>query len=316
MIGSYGNRWANLALGRCDLLLVLGSRLDVRQTGADLSGFVRGKKLIRVDIDDHELRSKHLGGRDICCDVGEFLRAVSDAGGEAPDRGPWLAEIAELRGAWPDEAEYTGRPGINPARFMSELSRASGAAAAYVVDVGQNQMWAAQSLRLRHDQHFITSGGMGAMGFALPAAIGVALSAGGRPVVVISGDGGFQVNLQELETVRRLDSSVKMVVLNNHSLGMVRQFQDELLASRYQSTVVGYGTPDFVAVAKAFGLPARRIAGEVEIGPALEWLWSDRTSAALLEVEMDPDSCISPKILFGNPVYRMTPRRQRGGGTE
>ena len=99
MIGSHGNRWANLALGRCDLLLVLGSRLDVRQTGADLSGFVRGKTLIRVDIDDHELRSKHLGGRDICCDVGAFLRAVTDVGGlPTAHRGSPRSPSCEARG--------------------------------------------------------------------------------------------------------------------------------------------------------------------------------------------------------------------------
>lgn len=311
MIGSYGNRWANLALRRSDALLVLGSRLDVRQTGSDVAAFAAGKRIVRVDVDPAELGARLLDAFTVHRDVGDFLRAALSElhGTSAVNRlATWAAEIAGLRAKWPDIDEYVSIDGINPARFMHQLSQASGSARTYVVDVGQNQMWAAQSLELDEDQRFLTSGGMGAMGFGLPAAIGAALAAGGRPVVGVSGDGGLQVNLQELETVARLELPIKLIVLNNRCLGMVRQFQDDYFDSRRQSTVVGYGCPDFVTVAEAFEIPARTLGEEAQVVAALEWLWADETRPALLEVNLSQRSCVSPKVQFGNPVHRMSPR--------
>jgi acetolactate synthase-1/2/3 large subunit len=323
MIGSYGNRWANLALGRSDALLVLGSRLDVRQTGSDVGAFAAGKMIVRVDVDPAELGAWPLDAFMVQCDVGEFLEAaLSAVDGSRGGRGlaPWAAEIAGLRAQWPDTDEYGSVDGINPAHFMHELSQASRNACAYVVDVGQNQMWAAQSLELSEEQRFLTSGGMGAMGFALPASIGAALAAGSRPVVAISGDGGAQMNIQELETIARLKLPIKLVVLNNGCLGMVRQFQDDYFDSRHQSTVAGYGAPDFVALAEAFGIAALTMREESQAAGALEWLWADESRPSLLEVRLSQESCVSPKVAFGNPVHRMSPRadqaRSRGGTPE
>jgi len=311
MIGSYGNRWANLALGQCDALLVLGSRLDIRQTGSNVAAFASGKRIVRVDVDRTELDARPLHAFTVQCDVGEFLKAaLSAVDGTRGDRrlAEWVGEIASLRAQWPDIDEYGSIDGINPARFMHQLSRTSRSACAYVADVGQNQMWAAQSLELGEEQRFLTSGGMGAMGFSLPAAIGAALAGGSRPVVAISGDGGAQMNIQELETIARLKLPIKLVVLNNGCLGMVRQFQDDYFESRHQSTVAGYGAPDFVALAEAFGIAARTICEESETAAALEWLWADETQPALLDVQLSQRSCVSPKVPFGNPVHRMSPR--------
>jgi acetolactate synthase I/II/III large subunit len=311
MIGSYGNRWANLALGRSDALLVLGSRLDVRQTGSDVAAFAAGKKIVRVDVDPAELGARPLDAFTVQWDVCEFLEAaLSAVDGTRGDRRltEWVGEIEGLRAQWPDIDEYGSVDGINPARFIHQLSQASRSACAYVVDVGQNQMWAAQSLELGDEQRFLTSGGMGAMGFALPAAIGTALAGGSRPVVAISGDGGAQMNIQELETIARLKLPIKLVVLNNGCLGMVRQFQDDYFESRHQSTVAGYGAPDFVALAEAFGIAALTMCEESETAGALEWLWADETRPALLEVQLSQGSCVWPKVAFGNPVHRMSPR--------
>jgi acetolactate synthase-1/2/3 large subunit len=154
------------------------------------------------------------------------------------------------------------------------------------------------------------------MGFALPAAVGATLAAGRAPVVVVAGDGAFQVNIQELQTVRRNRLPIKMVVLNNHSLGMVRQFQESYFESRFQSTVVGYDTPDFARVAQAYDIPARRLDGErLADGPAqdqavrdaLEWLWSDPAEPALLDVDIPMSANVYPKLAFGRPITEMEP---------
>jgi acetolactate synthase-1/2/3 large subunit len=168
-------------------------------------------------------------------------------------------------------------------------------------------MWAAQSSELNQDQRFITSGGMGAMGFALPAAIGVAFAATNRPVVVIAGDGGFQCNIQELQTIARNKLPVKIVILNNGCHGMVRQFQESYFAKRYQSTLVGYSAPSFPKVAEAYGLEARTLSSQSDVNTSIDWLWSDETSPRLLDVMIDLSANAYPKIAFGQPITQMEP---------
>src|SRR6185436_11038437 len=223
-----------------------------------------------------------------------------------PDRAGWLAEIDALRSRWPDTRELDVK-GINPNQFMHELSRVSGAAAAYVVDVGQHQMWAAQSIEVAAGQRFLTSGGMGSMGFALPASIGAAFAAEGRPLVVIAGDGGFQSNIQELQTVVRNRLPVKIVLVNNRCHGMVRQFQESYFEGRYQSTYWGYSAPDFARVAEAYGIAAKTIAAPEETGDALAWLWDRPGEPALLQVMIDTFANAYPKIAFGRPNTEMEP---------
>jgi acetolactate synthase-1/2/3 large subunit len=189
---------------------------------------------------------------------------------------------------------------------MHRLSAVSRNAAAFVTDVGQHQMWAAQSLELLPDQRFLSSGGLGSMGFGLPAAIGAAIAAGGRPVVLVAGDGGFQNNIQELQTVARNELPIKMMIANNRSLGMVRQFQQSYFDSRFQSTVWGYSAPDFAAVASAYGIPSRSIETEESADEALSWLLST-PGPALLDVEISPEANAYPKIAFGLPMTEMEP---------
>jgi acetolactate synthase-1/2/3 large subunit len=237
--------------------------------------------------------------------VARARSAISQADGrEFPDRDRWLAEIAALRRAWPDTAELRDVQGINPNQLMHLLA---GPAAAYVTDVGQHQMWAAQSLELSEGQRFITSGGMGAMGSGLPLAIGAALANPGRPIVLIAGDGGFQLNIQELQTVVRNSLPLKIVVLNNRSHGMVRQFQETYFDQRYVSTLWGYSAPSFVAVAEAYGVAGRAAQSAEDLGEAIEWLWADPKQPALLEVPIDQRANVYPKIAFGRPLTEMEP---------
>ena len=182
LIGSYGNRWANLALANCDFLLVIGSRLDVRQTGADTAGFKEGREIYHIDCEPGEINNRVIGCHAIISEIRPLLSVLTEilepvGPTLAENVNSWLADIETLRRSWPDTDELKGIEGINPNRLMHCLSRGNRDVAAYVVDVGQHQMWAAQSLELLDGQRFLTSGGMGAMGFALPAAIGASCSA-------------------------------------------------------------------------------------------------------------------------------------------
>ena len=308
MIGSYGNRWANQALGEADALLVLGSRLDIRQTGADTASFCKGKRIVHVDCDPTEQNNRITGCVAINSGLSQFIAASQDLLRKmgSIQRPGWIASIAHLRATHPDDSEQPPNTGIHPNRLMHAISLASRACAGYVVDVGQHQMWAAQSLRLELGQFFLTSGGMGAMGYALPAAIGAAHAARG-PVVMIAGDGGMQLNIQELQTVQRGAIPLKMIVVNNHCHGMVRQFQQSYFGSRYQSTVDGYSAPDFTAVSMAYGIPARRISASDQVSQALAWLWQKPLAPALVEVVIGMEINVYPKLAFGRPFPAMEP---------
>jgi acetolactate synthase-1/2/3 large subunit len=190
---------------------------------------------------------------------------------------------------------------------MHQLSGVSVQAAAYLVDVGQHQMWAAQSIEVRADQRWLTSGGMGSMGFSLPAAIGAAVSLAPRPVVVIAGDGGFQCNIQELQTIVRNRLPVKIVVINNHCLGMVRQFQQSYFKEQYQSTLWGYSMPDFARVAQAFGIQSYTVMKQNQVEDGLHALWEDPSAPFLIDVMIDTNTNVYPKIAFGRPLTEMEP---------
>ena len=311
MIGTYGNRWANEALGKCDVLLVIGSRLDNRQTGADIGAFTQGKTIIRVDVDPSEVSWRVRPQIAVVADANEFLGQMLAAPAPVIDRSAWHAEVAALKAAAPDTAEIADVPGVNVARLMHVLSDAATESSAFVTDVGQNQMWAAQSLRMGAGQRLLTSGGMGAMGFSLTAAIGAALADPGRSVVAITGDGGMQVNIQELETVARLGLPIKLVVMDNGCLGMVRQFQEEYFDSCYQSTVWGYGAPDFVKVASAYGIRSRYLDVEDGMAAAAEWLM-DGDTPALLHVRLATETRVRPKVAFGKSIFELEPPPNSG----
>jgi acetolactate synthase-1/2/3 large subunit len=309
MIGSYGNRWANWALGTADFLLVLGSRLDVRQTGSEIQSFKGGRAIVHVDCDPGEINNRITGCDAIVSPLNDFLATALEklSGFDWEDRTGWRAQIDAMRAEWPDVSELTNLSGINPNELMHAISRSSQKACAYVVDVGQHQMWAAQSLELVEHQRFLTSGGMGSMGFGLPAAVGAAFARPKQPIIMIAGDGGFQCNLQELQTVVRNELPLKMVILNNHCHGMVRQFQQSYFKSRFQSTMWGYSAPDFAKVAAAYGLESRRIQSSDEITGALQWLWSVPQSPMLLEVTIESSTNVYPKMAFGRPITEMEP---------
>jgi acetolactate synthase I/II/III large subunit len=312
MIGAYGNRFSNMTLANSDLLLILGSRLDTRQTGTRPDTFARVAKRIHVDVDHHELNAKIQVDLAVHCDVRAFLTklcaALTDY--KKPDLSDWLKVLAGYRTKYPTRSRASEFSFIEPNRFMEVLSGCCASGDVICLDVGQNQMWAAQSFRLKEQQRMLISGGMGAMGFALPAALGAALAGSGSNVVAISGDGGIQVNIQDLDTIVNLHLPVKIIVLNNNCLGMVRQFQDMYFGGRQQSTVVGYGCPNLIKIAEAYGVPSFVIDSQSEADEILVRAL-EIDGPAFVEVKLDQSTCVNPKLVVNHPIEDMSPHLDR-----
>ena len=313
-IGSYGNRWANITLSNSDFVLVLGSRLDVRQTGSQVKEFKGNKTIYHVDCEKGEINNRISGCVVVNSTLQSFLTSIIKYIGkkEFQTRKDWIDEINYLKNLFPDYKENSKISGINPNNFMHKLSKFSKKASVIVSDVGQHQMWAAQSLELRKNQRFLTSGGMGSMGFGLPASIGAAFTKSPSPIVLIAGDGGFQSNIQELQTVAHHNLPIKIVILNNRCHGMVRQFQEKLFDKRYQSSLWGYSAPNFEKIALSYGIKAKTIKTESEIEKALEWLWKQPKDPQLLQVMIDTFTNAYPKMVFGLPNYKMEPFQNIG----
>lgn len=308
LIGTYGNRWANMALYESDLLIVLGSRLDIRQTGADTESFKEGKRIIQIDIDKNEVGIRVAPEIKDCADLNEFLPPLYDRI-QTHDDSHWVSHIKALKNRFIDDKELSDISGINPNYFLKQLGLIKTQHIhGYVTDVGANQIWAAQSIPIAGKQFFYTSGGMGAMGYALPVAIGAALAKidDGKVIVAIVGDGGIQCNIQELELLHRFNLPVKLIILNNNSLGMVKQFQDEICDSRYPGTILTYGAPDFLKIAEAYNIPAITISDKFDINNGLNWLFATR-EPSILEVRIDVGTGIYPKMKFGHELNDMFP---------
>ena len=312
MIGSYGNRYSNLAVANCDFLLVLGSRLDTRQTGTRPDTFARAAQIVQVDIDAAELGNKIAVDLCIQCDVKLFLERLNQKikGCKMPNIENWRERLHFYEKQYPTQSQLTASPMIEPNWLMTTLSRYGQEGDIICVDVGQHQMWAAQSFRLKKGQRMLNSGGMGAMGFALPAAIGAAKARPGAQVIVIVGDGGIQLNIQELDIAVKHGLPIKIVVLNNKCLGMVRQFQDLYFSGRRQSTVKGYTAPDICKVAEAYGLQAYSIADMSQVESGLQKAFEE-TGAALINVWLELDTVVSPKLVVNCPIEDMSPHLDR-----
>ena len=308
MIGTYGNRYANLAIANADLVLVLGSRLDTRQTGTKPGTFARRATIIHVDIDPHELNNKLSVSHPIHADVKEFLQAMLYEQGKessSPDFRDWLATIAGYKKSYPDFS-LPEAPEIDPNYFMHELSGHLPRHSIICADVGQIQMWAAQSLEIKKGQRFLTEGGMASIGSAVPLAIGASFAKPGVQVIVITGDGGFQLNIQELQTIYHHHLPIKIILLNNCGYGMIKQFQEQYLQSRFQSSGIGYSNPDFQAVVKAYKIPSLQISRNEDISASLQHLLSDM-HPGFLEVIIDQESRVNPKLAVNRPVEDQDP---------
>jgi acetolactate synthase I/II/III large subunit len=307
MIGTYGNRHANLAIANADTVIALGTRLDTRQTGTNPKTFARGATIIHVDIDPSELNNKIIVDYPINSDAKHFLsmlnRSLSDE--NIPDYSTWHTTINRYKNKYAPIPNLDDEH-IDPYSFLNQVSNKIPDNAIICVDVGQNQMWAAQSMNIKGEQRFLTQGGMASIGSALPMAIGASFAKPENLVVVLTGDGGIQLNIQELQTIYHHQLPIKIILLNNSGYGMIRQFQEQYLESRFQSSVIGYSNPDFQRVACAYNIKTEKISLSSDIQTALNNLLKD-LKPGFLEVIIDEKCRVSPKLGVNRPIEDQEP---------
>ncbi len=306
MAGMHGVAWANLATQNADLLIALGMRMDDRFTGS-LPHFAPDARLLHVDIDPAEIGKRVPATVPMVGDVRIVLEALT---AELPElnHGEWIAEIRAWRERHPLEVRLEGA--LPPQEVVRALLRATGGNGIVVSDVGQHQMWVAQHYRFRRINSFFTSGGLGTMGYSLPAALGIQAAHPGEPVWVVVGDGSFQMNLQELATVIQERLPVKIVIMDNGFLGMVRQWQELFHGARYIGTPIT--GPDFVQLAASYGIPARRVCAVSELEPAFAAA-REAPGPFLLDCKVEPGENVYPMVQpgTGNADFVEDPRRRR-----
>jgi len=311
MIGTYGNRYANLTIANADLIVALGTRFDTRQTGTKPETFARAAKIIHVDIDAFELNNKIKVDFPLNFDIKDFLMSLNlNSFNFIPGNySSWLECIHHFKSKYSRDSS-SEKNHITPYNFLRDVSKALPDDAIICVDVGQNQMWAAQTLEVKKDQRFFTQGGMASIGSALPMAIGASFAKPDRMIIVITGDGGFQLNIQELQTIYYHNLPIKIILLNNSGYGMIRQFQEQYFEGRFQSSVIGYSNPDFQKVVSAYNISSRRISSVKEVKPALESLFCD-SRPGFLEAIIDAKFNVIPKLAVNKPVEDQEPELSR-----
>ena len=301
MLGMHGTKAANYAVQQCDLLLVVGARFDDRVTGK-LEEFAPEAKVIHLDVDAAEFGKRRAAEVGITQDLKQVLPHLAMTLAIEP----WREHCANMAREYAFRYDHPGQPIYAPA-LLKQLSARLPESSVVACDVGQHQMWVAQHMRFTSPRNHLSSAGLGTMGFGLPAAIGAKMSRPEDEVVLVSGDGSFMMNVQELGTIRRAQLKVKMVLLDNQRLGMVRQWQELFFDGRYSETILS-DNPDFVALAAAFGIPGETITCKEEIAPALDRLLASDT-AYLLHVAISEEENVWPLVPPGVANHKMMEQR-------
>jgi len=290
MIGTYGNRWANMILENCDLVISVGARLGLRQIGHKREWFAPKAKLVRADVDQAELsrnvkddEEKHL------MDAKEFMLALIAS--DFPDCSEWKKPCLEVKRLL---AKYDNTEGNDAIEAIADLLPENPICA---IDVGQHQCWCAQSLALKgHKGRIMLGGGYGSMGCGLPYAIGASVSQNNGIVYCITGDGGLQMNIQELETVVREQLPIKIIIINNRVLGKISEIQHGSYNDHYAQTTAesGYTVPDFQKIAEAYGIRAATIPSYRQLKDYKAWFTDEKP--CLINMFLNPDTLLIPKI--------------------
>ncbi|MDN6320190.1 MAG: acetolactate synthase 2 catalytic subunit [Marinobacter sp.] len=311
MLGMHGSRAANRAVDECDLLLVIGARLDDRATGK-LDGFAPNARTIHIDADAAEFNKLRDADLALRGDLNAILSGLSAALQEAPLAiSEWQKQCQTSRttgGFQAADNEEPLAPITGPA-FIRQLSRVTPDDTVIACDVGQHQMWVAQQYQFDHPRHHLTSGGLGTMGFGLPAAIGAQFANRQSTVINVTGDGSFMMNAQELATIRRYNLPLKLIIMDNQCLGMVRQ-QQELFYSNRESQIDLNDNPDFVAMARAFDIPALKIERTDQIRRGVETILA-YNGPMLLHVAIAREENVWPVVQPGGSNTDMIDETRR-----
>ncbi len=306
MVGMHGTYRSNMSIGECDLLFGIGVRFDDRVTGR-IDAFAPNAKIVHIDIDPTSIRKNIPVTIPVVGDckatLGQLNKLIDneDLGDLKKKRKKWFDQIHHWKNTKP--LAYEQKDVIKPQYVVEKLYQLTKGNAIITTEVGQNQMWAAQYYHYDKPNHFITSGGLGCMGFGLPAAIGAQLACPNKLVVDIAGDGSIQMNIQEMATAAQCGLPVKVVILNNGYLGMVRQWQQLFFDKRYVSTSLEHA-PDFVKLAEAYGAVGLRATKPEEVEPVLKkGLFSKKT--VIMDFVVEKEECVYPMIPAGAAATEM-----------
>jgi acetolactate synthase I/II/III large subunit len=306
MIGMHGTYASNMSTGACDLMLAVGVRFDDRVTGKT-DAFASQAAIVHIDIDPTSIRKNVpvsvpvVGDCRICLQRLNELIADEQMQDMAFKRKEWLERIAQWKTSQP--LSYRQGESIKPQYVVEQVHALTRGEAIITTEVGQNQMWAAQFYRFNRPNHFITSGGLGTMGFGLPAAIGAQIACPDKTVVDIAGDGSIQMNIQEMATAVQYNLPVKIVILNNGYLGMVRQWQELFYGGRYSATRMNHA-PDFVKLAEAYGAVGLRATRPDEVTPVLKEGLSVRRPV-IMDFVVEAEEGVYPMVPSGAPLTEM-----------
>ena len=310
MLGMHGTYYSNMAVARCDLLIAVGARFDDRVTGR-IDAFAPHAEIIHIDIDPTSISKNVEVDVPIVADCKHALAAMNtwfdrsdlcNADDEKEKHQPWLEQISEWKAEHPlSYAKDTDK--IKPQFVVEKIHELTGGDAIITTEVGQNQMWAAQFYHFNHPRAFMTSGGLGVMGYGFPAAIGAQMAARDRTVIDIAGDGSIQMNIQELATAKQYNCPVKIAILNNNYLGMVRQWQELFYDKRYSATTLDVA-PDFVLLAEAYGAVGLRATKPDEVVPVIkEALATD--NVVIMDFVIDREEGVYPMVPAGKATTEM-----------
>jgi len=306
MLGMHGTWTANMAITDSDLIIAVGARFDDRVTGK-ISEFAPHAEIIHIDIDPSSISKNVKVDLPIVGDARDILQKLVQEtvelqkAGHKPQTKEWLEQIE----AWKREHPLKYNQGglLKPQFVVEEIYRITKGEAIITTEVGQNQMWAAQFYKFAHPRSFISSGGLGTMGFGFPAAIGAQMAYPDRTVIDIAGDGSFQMNIQELATAVQYRLPVKIAILNNHFLGMVRQWQQLFYNKRYSFTCLSCA-PDFVKVAEAYGAVGLRAEKPEEVGAVIEQALAIK-NPVVMDFQVDPEENVAPMVPAGAALKGM-----------
>ena len=296
MLGLHGTRYANLAITECDLLIGLGARFDDRVV-MNINEFAPQATVIHIDIDPAEIGKVVGVNVPLVGDVKLILKALLPLL-EKVDRSEWLNRISELKQQYP--LLYNRECGLKPQFVIEQLYKCTKGDAIIVTDVGQHQMWVAQYYRFKYPRTLISSGGLGCMGFGLPASLGASIGSSDKPVILVTGDGSIQMTMQELGTMMEQGLSVKILILNNFVLGMVRQLQEFYCEGRYMAVNFKFH-PDFEILAKAYGIPAYTFVTEEDVVKGLPEALG-RPGPVIMNCIIPAAENVSPMVMAGKGI--------------